>query len=79
MSRSSGKDCPVAQHEWTDRSPDDAAISLEPYYLTIRTGEREKPVPCHRILRIMYDGVAAFENRKIRGLADRIRESAAGP
>jgi uncharacterized protein (UPF0248 family) len=49
-------------------------ISLEPYYMTILTGDEEKPVPYHRILLITYDGVVMFENRKIRGLADRIRE-----
>jgi uncharacterized protein (UPF0248 family) len=49
-------------------------ISLEPYYMTIRTGDGEKPVPYHRILLIIYDGVVVFENRKVRGLADRIRE-----
>lgn len=66
---------------YTDRSaPDDmsvadgADISLEPYYMTIRTGGKEKPVPYHRILLIAYDGIAVFENRKILGLADRIRE-----
>jgi hypothetical protein len=71
---------------YTDRgAPDDmsvadgATISLEPYYLTIRTGDGEKPVPYHRILLITYDGGAVFENRKIRGLADRIREGTAGP
>ena len=71
---------------YTDRgAPDDisvaegATISLEPYYLTIRTGEAEKPVPYHRILLITYDGVTAFENQKIRGLADRILERTAGP
>ena len=71
---------------YTDRgAPDDisvadgAAISLEPYYLTIRTGEGEKPVPYHRILLIAYDGAAVFENRKIRGLSNRIRVGTAGP
>lgn len=66
---------------YTDRgAPDDRSvadgpdITLEPYYLTIRTSGGEKPVPYHRILLITYDGVVAFENRKIRGLADRIRE-----
>ncbi|RPI38928.1 MAG: DUF504 domain-containing protein [Methanoregulaceae archaeon] len=58
---------------------DGAAISLEPYYMTIRTGNGEKPVPYHRILLITYEGVAMFENRKIRGLADRIRKGIAGP
>ena len=61
-------------------APDDRScsgghdISLEPYYLTIRTGDGEKPVPYHRILLITYDGLVVFENRKVRGLADRIRE-----
>jgi uncharacterized protein (UPF0248 family) len=63
-----------------DRSVADGSdISLEPYYLTIRAGDGEKPVPYHRILLITYDGVVAFENRKIRGLADRIREGTADP
>lgn len=56
------------------RGPD---ISLEPYYMTIRTSDGEKPVPYHRILLITYDGVVVFENRKIRGMADRIREGTA--
>jgi uncharacterized protein (UPF0248 family) len=66
---------------YSDRgAPDDRSavngpeISLEPYSMRIRTGDGEKPVPYHRILLITYDGVVAFENRKIRGLADRIRE-----
>ena len=58
---------------------DGADISLEPYYMTIRTGDGEKPVPYHRILLITYDGVAVFENRKIRGLSNRTREGTAGP
>lgn len=49
-------------------------ISLEPYYLRIRTADGEKPVPYHRILLIIYDGTVVFENRKVRGLAGRIRE-----
>lgn len=71
---------------YTDRgAPDDMSvadgfeISLDPYYMTIVSGDGEKPVPYHRILLITYDGVAVFENRKIRGLADRIREGIAGP
>ena len=71
---------------YTDRgAPDDRScaggheISLEPYYLNIRTGDGEKPVPYHRILLITYGGIAVFENRKIRGLADRIREGTADP
>jgi uncharacterized protein (UPF0248 family) len=54
-----------------DRSAADGpAISLEPYYLTIRTGDGEKPVPYHRILLITYDGEVVFENRKVRGRDD---------
>jgi uncharacterized protein (UPF0248 family) len=71
---------------YTDRgAPDDRSpvsgpdISLEPYYLTVRTGDGKKPVPYHRILLITYDGVVAFENRNVRGLADRIREGTANP
>jgi uncharacterized protein len=48
------------------------AISLEPYYLTIRTPVGEKPVPYHRILVITYAGAVVFENRKVRGLVDSI-------
>jgi uncharacterized protein (UPF0248 family) len=65
-------------------APDDRStvsghkISLEPYYMTIRTGDGEKPVPFHRILLITYDGVVVFENQKIQGLADRIREGTTG-
>lgn len=66
---------------YTDRgAPEDRSyadgldITLEPYYLTIRTGDGEKPVPYHRIQLITYDGVVTFENQKIRGLADWIRE-----
>ena len=50
------------------------AISLEPYYLTIRTDTGEKPVPYHRILLITYDAVVAFENRKIQGLTASIMD-----
>ena len=58
-----------------DRScAEGSAISLEPYYLAIRTGEAEKPVPYHRILLITYDGAVVFENRKIRGITARILE-----
>jgi len=59
-------------------APDDrssavgADISLEPYYLRIRTADGEKPVPYHRILLISYDGNIAFENLKIEGQAERI-------
>jgi uncharacterized protein len=49
-------------------------ISLEPYYISIRTPVGEKPVPYHRILLITYDGKVTFENRKAGGLADEIRE-----
>jgi uncharacterized protein (UPF0248 family) len=49
-------------------------ISLEPYCLSIRTPDGEKPIPYHRILLITYDGVITFENRKIRGLAYQLRE-----
>jgi uncharacterized protein (UPF0248 family) len=62
---------------YTDRgAPSDRSmaagpdISLEPYYLTIRTPGGEKPVPYHRILLIMYHGTVVFENQKIQGLAD---------
>ncbi len=44
-------------------------ISLEPYYLNIRTPAGEKPVPYHRILLITYNGDVVFENLKIHGLA----------
>lgn len=44
-------------------------ITLEPYYMSIRTIEGEKPIPYHRILLITYDGMVEFENRKIEGLA----------
>lgn len=47
-------------------------ISLEPYYLTIRTPAGEKPVPYHRILVITCNGAVVFENRKIRGLVESI-------
>jgi uncharacterized protein (UPF0248 family) len=66
---------------YVDRgAPDDRShasgpdISLEPYYMTIRTMEGEKPVPSHRILLITYNREVTFENRKIRGLAYRIME-----
>lgn len=49
-------------------------ISLEPYYLIIRTPEGEKPIPYHRILLITYHGEITFENRKIRGLAYQLIE-----
>ncbi|MFY9799852.1 MAG: RNA repair domain-containing protein [Methanoregula sp.] len=44
-------------------------IILEPYYMSIRTIDGEKPVPYHRILLITYDDRIEFENRKIHGLA----------
>jgi uncharacterized protein (UPF0248 family) len=53
-------------------------IGLGPYYMTIRTVDGEKPVPYHRILLITYNGVVTFENQKIQGLADRIREGTTG-
>jgi uncharacterized protein len=66
---------------YTDRgAPNDRSsvsgpdISLEPYYISIRTPEGEKPVPYHRILLITYNGKVTFENRKAGGLADQIRE-----
>jgi uncharacterized protein (UPF0248 family) len=49
-------------------------ISLEPYYLSIRTTDGEKPIPYHRILLVTYDGEITFENRNIRGLAHQLRE-----
>jgi uncharacterized protein len=65
-------------------APDDRSvaegeeISLEPYYLTIRTPAGEKPVPYHRILVITYAGTVVFENRKVRGLVDFIAGDAQG-
>ena len=66
---------------YTDRgAPNDRScvhgpvIRLEPYYLSIRTPDGEKPVPYHRILLIIYDGKVTFENRKVGDLADQIRE-----
>jgi uncharacterized protein (UPF0248 family) len=51
-------------------------ISLEPYFMTIRTAEGEKPVPYHRILLITCEGKVTFENRKIQGRAyELIQES----
>jgi len=44
-------------------------IILEPYYMSIRTIDGEKPVPYHRILLITYDNRIEFENCKIRELA----------
>jgi len=49
-------------------------ISLEPYYLTIRTPDGEKPVPYHRILLITYDGEVTFMNQKILGRAYQLIE-----
>ncbi|MCK9592585.1 MAG: DUF504 domain-containing protein [Methanoregula sp.] len=51
------------------RGPD---ISLEPYYMNIRTIDGEKPVPYHRILLITYEGNVVFENLKVHGLAYQI-------
>ena len=59
-------------------SSDGSAISLEPYYMIIRTGGSEKPVPYHRILLITYDGTIVFENRKIRGLTGNILDQGCG-
>jgi uncharacterized protein (UPF0248 family) len=66
---------------YTDRgAPNDRSsvcgsdIILEPYYISIRTIEGEKPVPYHRILLITYEGEITFENRKVAGLTDLIRE-----
>ena len=56
-----------------DRSSVDGPdINLEPYYISIRTTDGEKPVPYHRILLITYDREVTFENRKVAGLADQI-------
>ncbi len=61
-------------------SPDDRSsvsgsdISLEPYYMSIRTPDDEKPVPYHRILLITYAGKVGFENREIQGLAYHLLE-----
>jgi uncharacterized protein (UPF0248 family) len=58
----------------SDRSRVDGPdIILEPYYISIRTTDGEKPVPYHRILLIIYDGKVTFENRKAEGLAEQIR------
>jgi uncharacterized protein (UPF0248 family) len=58
-----------------DRSSADGPdIRLKPYYISIRTADGEKPVPYHRILLITYDGEVTFENRKVAGLADQIRD-----
>lgn|SRR5512133_548405 len=61
---------------YTDRgAPDDRSmasgpqISLEPYFLNIRTGGDVKPVPYHRILLVTYEGTIVFENQKVHGLA----------
>jgi uncharacterized protein len=60
---------------YTDRgAPEDRSmapgpdISLEPYYINIRTSAGEKPVPYHRILLITYHGAVVFENQKVAGL-----------
>ncbi|MFA4824314.1 MAG: DUF504 domain-containing protein [Methanoregula sp.] len=49
-------------------------ISLEPYYMEIRTLDGVKPVPYHRILLITYDGMVEFENLKIEGQASTLIE-----
>lgn len=51
-----------------------ADISLEPYYMDIRTPDGVKPVPYHRILLITYDSVVEFENLKIQGQAYQLIE-----
>ncbi len=53
------------------RGPD---ISLDPYYMEIRTADGKKPVPYHRILLITYEGKVEFENRKIQGQAYQLIE-----
>jgi uncharacterized protein (UPF0248 family) len=53
-------------------------ISLEPYYMEIRTPEGVKPIPYHRILLITYDGVVEFENQKIEGKAYTLIEERPG-
>jgi uncharacterized protein len=58
---------------------DGSGISLEPYYLSIRTPGGEKPVPYHRILLITYDGTISFENQKARGLAELVDGEDRGP
>jgi len=45
-----------------------ADISLEPYYLAVRTPAGEKEIPFHRILIITYRGAVVFENQKVAGL-----------
>lgn len=51
-----------------DRSVADGIdITLEPYYLAIRTPAGEKRIPYHRILIITYYGAVVFENRKVEG------------
>jgi uncharacterized protein (UPF0248 family) len=54
-------------------------IILEPYYMSIRTTDGEKPIPYHRILLITYDGKVTFENRKVRGLAGNLMDKIANP
>ncbi len=54
-------------------------ITLEPYYMSIRTTDGEKPIPYHRILLITYDGKVTFENRKVRGLASQLTDEIANP
>jgi len=61
-------------------APDDRSsvsgpdITLEPYYMDIRTIDGLKPIPYHRILLITYDGMVEFENLKIEGQADLLIE-----
>jgi uncharacterized protein len=68
---------------YTDRgAPDDRSvaegseITLEPYYISIRTPAGEKPIPYHRILVITYYGAVIFENRKVGGLGNLIAGNA---
>ena len=61
-------------HRTTRSTINGPDISLEPYYLSIRTMDGEKPVPYHRILLITYDGEVTFENQKIQGLAYQLIE-----
>jgi uncharacterized protein (UPF0248 family) len=68
---------------YTDRgAPDDRSvaegsdISLDAYYLEVRTPAGEKQIPYHRILIITYGGEVVFENRKVQGLATLITGTA---
>jgi len=67
---------------YTDRgAPEDRSvaagpdISLEPYYLVVRTPAGEKEIPYHRILVITCRGAVVFENRKVAGLGEIIAGS----